>query len=217
MREAKNQDMFTSRQRIRKWKSFSGVFHLITVCSLVFSLLWILPQLGSKSAVQIGQEVRDQLERRQLLLEALDKMVRYQKYYNEVHGRYTRDLSRLTLPAEFTSGRQEDLQRAYEISVLEVRPNRFQLLATGLGSSDRITIDESHRINSNFVLPAPARAYLIEEADRLLRLKAQGLPPNEGIVARYWKLGAEEIGRPGVGGGRIAISRAGREARNFCG
>jgi hypothetical protein len=66
------------------------------------------------------------------------------------------------------------------------------LLATGLGSSDRITIDESHRINSNFVLPAPARAYLIEEADRLLRLKAQGLAPNEGLVARYWKLGAEE-------------------------
>lgn len=195
MRDTKNQEMFSARQRIRKWKSFSGVFHLITVSSMVLSVLWILPQLGSKSAMQVGQEVREQLERRQLLLEALDKMVRYQKYYSEVNGRFTRDLTRLALPITLSSGTQEELKRNYEISVLEVRPNRFQLLATGLGSSDRITIDESHRINSNFVLPAPARTYLIEEADRILRLKAQGKPAGEGIVSRFWKVASDE-GQP---------------------
>lgn len=192
MWDNKNNEMFSSRQRIRRWKSFSGIFHLVTVSSFVLAALWILPQLTVKTPLQLSEEFREQLERRQLLLEALDKMVRYQQYYSEVHGRFTRDITRLSLPASLSSGKQEELKRTYEISVLEVRPNRFLILATGVGNSDRITIDESHRINSNFVLPAPTRSYLHEEADRFLRLKAHGLQPGDGIVSRYWKVDSGE-------------------------
>src|SRR5690606_34352941 len=106
----------------------------------------------------------------------------------EINGRFTRDISRLALPDQLSSGKRELLERDYEISVLEVRPNRFMLLATGITSSDRITIDESHRLNANFILPAPSRDYLLQEADRLLRLRAHGLPAEGGAFSRYWDL-----------------------------
>jgi len=140
----------------------------------------------------VGREMRDQVERRQLLLEALDKLARYQRHYSELHGRYTRDLARLSVPSRLTSGTQEALRRHYEISVLEVRPSRFLILASGVDNSDRVTIDESHRINANFVLPAPARAYLFEEAERMIRLTEEGLPQSAGLVSRYWQLRQED-------------------------
>jgi hypothetical protein len=140
------------------------------------------------------------MERRQLLLEAMDKLARYQRHYRELHGRFTRDLARLSLPAQLASGSQEALRRNYELSVLEVRPNRFLLLATGLDNPDRVTIDENHRINANFVLPPPSRAYLYEEADRLMRLRAQGQASGEGLFSRYWKVDpAESLGWVAVG------------------
>jgi hypothetical protein len=136
--------------------------------------------------------MQQQTERRQLLIEALDKMARYQKYYNEIHGRFTRDISRLAIPDQLSAGKRDLLDRDYEISVLEVRPNRFILLATGTNSSDRVTIDESHRLNANFVLPAPSRSYLFQEADRLLRLRAHGLPAEGGVFSRYWDFATDE-------------------------
>lgn len=185
-------EIFSSRDRIRRWKSVAGVLHLVTVSCLVLSVLWLLPQAASKNPLLVGQEMQQQSERRQLLIEALDKMARYQKYYNEIHGRFTRDISRLAIPDQLAAGKRELLDRDYEISVLEVKPNRFILLATGTNSSDRVTIDESHRLNANFVLPAPSRAYLFQEADRLLRLRAHGLPAEGGVFARYWDFSTDE-------------------------
>jgi hypothetical protein len=185
-------EIFSSRERIRRWKSVAGVLHLVTVSSLVLSLLWILPRVAAKSPLLLGQEMQQQTERRQLLIEALDKMARYERYYNEIHGRFTRDISRLSIPEKLSAGKREFLEREYEISVLEARPNRFILLATGIHSSDRVTIDESHRLNANFVLPAPSRDYLFQEADRLLRLRAHGLPAEGGLFARYWDFATDE-------------------------
>ncbi len=188
-----NDEIFSVRQRLRRWKSLAGVFHLLTVCATALCFLWLLPQIGNKNFLQIDQEAKQQISRRQLLLEALNKMVRYQRYYSEVHGRYTRDLSRLLLPEDFSSGKEEELRRNYEISMLEVRPNRFLLLATGLNSSDRITMDESHRISANFVLPAPTKMYLVEEADRMLRLKARGtVVGGDTMFFRYWRIEEDE-------------------------
>lgn len=185
-------EIFSSRERIRRWKSVAGVLHLVTVSSLVLSVLWILPRVAAKNPILLGQEMQQQTERRQLLIEALDKMARYQKYYNEIHGRFTRDISRLAIPDQLSAGKRELLERDYEISVLEVRPNRFILLATGTKNSDRVTIDESHRLNANFVLPAPSRAYLLQEADRLLRLRAHDLPAEGGLFSRYWDFSTDE-------------------------
>lgn len=183
MKETKQ--MFTVRERIRRWKAYSGVFHLLTVAALVVTSLWVLPSWRGRWA---GAEFADRQETRQLLLEALDKVVRYEKYFRELNGRYTRDLSRLSLPSTLSSGSMEELKRRYEISVLELHPNRFLVLATSLTGTDRVTIDERHRVNANFVLPPPSRTYLIEEADRLLRLKQAGREAEEGMYLRYWRL-----------------------------
>jgi hypothetical protein len=185
-------ELFASRSRIRRWKAAAGIVHLVTLGSLVLCLLWALPHFGAKNALQLSQEMKDHQGSRQLLLEAMDKLARYQRYYMEVNGRYTRDITRLDLPAQLSSGSLEQLLREYEVSVLEIHPNRFLMLATGLRNSDRVTIDESHRINANFVLPPPSRAYLVEEADRLLRLKSEGIEPGDGWLSRFWKLAPEE-------------------------
>ncbi|RZA05781.1 MAG: hypothetical protein EOP11_12010 [Proteobacteria bacterium] len=175
--------------------------HLITLTGLVFCLVAALPHYGAKNALQVSEEMKDRQVGRQLLLEAMDKLSRYQGYYAEVNGRFTRDLSRLSMPAQLGSGTWEELRRDYEISVLEVHPNRFLLLATGVNNSDRVTIDESFRLNANFVLPPPSRAYLVEEADRLLRLKQEGIEPKEGVFTRFWSLTPEE------GAGLVAVGQ----------
>lgn len=185
-------ELFSSRSRIRRWKAASGIVHLVTLTSLVLCLVWALPHFGAKNAIQLSQEMKERQEARQLLLEALDKLARYQHYFHQVNGRFTRDLSRLSLPVQLASGTLDGLMREYEVSVLEVHPNRFLILASGTANSDRVTIDESHRLNANFVLPPPSRAYLVEEADRLLRLRNEGAEPAAGLFSRYWKLAPEE-------------------------
>jgi len=179
---------FSARQRIRRWKFLSGTFHLASVASFVFCILWALPLVASKSELQLGQEWKERQEGRQLLVEALDRLVRYQHYFHDMQGRFTRDLSRLSVPARLAGGDLEQLRRRYEISVVEVQPKRFLLLATGVSNGDRLTVDESHRMNANFTLPPPSRAYLIEEADRTLGLLAAGATPPAGVYSDYWRL-----------------------------
>ncbi len=176
--------LFSVRQKIRKWKFFSGAFHLASLAAFVMGIAWVLPHL--MSGKHIGAQA--QWERRQLLLEALDKLARYQKYHFEIHGRYTRDISRLSLPEDLSGGGFGQVQRDYEISVLEVWPSRFLILASGIVNLDRVTIDERNRMSANFVLPPPSRAYLFSEADRLLRLKAEGLDGSESYTSRFWKI-----------------------------
>ncbi|HEY8278853.1 MAG TPA: hypothetical protein VIH99_04475 [Bdellovibrionota bacterium] len=154
----------------------------------VLCILWALPIVLSKTDFQLTQEWKEQQSERQMLVEALDRLVRYEHYFHDINGRFTRDLSRLSLPGQLASGDLEQLRRAYEISVIEVQPKRFLLLATGVRNADRVTVDESHRLNANFVVPPPTRAYLLEEADRLLGLRAQGLVPQEGIYSQYWQI-----------------------------
>lgn len=151
-------------------------------------VLWALPFVVSKSDMQASQEWRARQESRQMLVEALDRLVRYQHYFHDIHGRFTRDIARLSLPNRLASGDLEQLRRNFEISVIEVQPKRFLLLATGVSNTDRVTVDESHRLNANFVVPPPTRAYLLEEADRMLNLKAQGMAPQDGIYSSYWQL-----------------------------
>ncbi len=185
--ESATSKLFSARQRIRRWKSIAGAFHLLSVAGFVFCLLWTLPLLDSKSDLQLSQEWKEQQEARQMLIEALDRLVRYQHYFHDITGRYTRDLSRLSLPSRLASGDLEQLRRAYEVSVIEVQPKRFLLLATGVKNTDRVTIDESHHLSANFAVPPPTRAYLLEEADRVLGLRSQGIETEEGLFSQYWQ------------------------------
>jgi hypothetical protein len=192
MGHAPNQKLFSARQRIRRWKSIAGGFHLLSVAACVFCLLWALPMVASKSDFELTQEWKEQQENRQMLVEALDRLVRYEHYFHDINGRFTRDLARLELPSRLASGDLEQLRRSFEISVIEVQPKRFLLLATGVKNTDRVTIDESHRLTANFPVPPPTRAYLLEEADRLLGLKAQGIEAEDGLFTQYWQITREE-------------------------
>jgi hypothetical protein len=180
--------LFSARQRIRRWKSVAGGLHLFSMAGFVLVMLWALPIVASKSELQLTQELRNRQEIRQTLIEALDRLVRYQHYFHDIHGRFTRDIARLSLPARLASGDLETLRRHYEISVIEVQPKRFLLMATGVKNTDRVTVDESARLNANFVVPPPTKAYLLEEADRMLGLRALGVPAQEGIYASYWQV-----------------------------
>lgn len=188
MGQKQQDELFSVRLRIRRWKSVAGVSHLITVAVLVLCSLWMLPRLGAKSAFELNQEVQETQRLRQLLVEAMDRYARYEKYYNEIYGRYTRDLTRLTFPARLSNGTLDELKEHYEISVEEAGPNRFLLIATGLKGPDRLTIDESHRLSANFVLPPPSRSYLMEEANRILKLQMQGEKVVDGAYSRYWQI-----------------------------
>jgi hypothetical protein len=193
--------IFSARQRIRRWKSVAGAFHLLSVAGFVLCILWALPFVAAKSDLEITQEWKERQDTRQMLMEALDRLVRYQHYFHDINGRYTRDLSRLSVPPRLASGDFEQLRRYYEVSVIETQPKRFLLLATGVKNTDRVTIDESHRLNANFVVPPPTRAYLLEEADRLLGLRAQGVDTQEGVFSQYWQItrGTDELGWVALG------------------
>lgn len=180
--------LFSARQRIRRWKSIAGFLHLFSVGGFALVILWTLPQIGSRSELQLTEEIRTQQENRQMLFEALDRLVRYQHYFHDIHGRFTRDIARLSLPSRLASGDLETLRRHYEISVIEVQPKRFLFLATGVKNADRVTVDESSRLNANFVVPPPTKAYLLEEADRMLGLRALGIVPQDGIYSSYWQV-----------------------------
>jgi hypothetical protein len=191
--------MFAAREKIRRWKAISGLFHLITVICLVVSLCWLLPNPQGKSLSELNAQMEKQIQVRRSLLESLDRMVRYQKYYSEIHGKFTRDLQRLPVPDRQTASQEVDINKYYEISVLDARPNRFLLLATGIETGDRVTIDEGHRVSANFVLPVPTKSYLEEEADRLLRLRGQSQPALDGIYAKFWKFEKEGTGFVAIG------------------
>jgi hypothetical protein len=167
---------------IKNWGSLSHIFSIV-VCILI--AVTLLP--AAKSGLT-GLKLADAqlIEQRQLLLEALDKMARYEHYHREVHGRFTRDIARLGVPTTLSQGDLNSLRNIYEISVLEASENRVLILATG--NSDRVTIDERHRVNANFILPPPSRAYLLEEADRILHLYAKGQGRIDSVYANYWKL-----------------------------
>lgn len=192
--------MFSAREKIRRWKAISGLFHLASIFLLVIAASWWVPHPQGKSLTEISVEIQKQADVRRQLLESLDRIVRYQKYYSEVHGKFTRDLNRLPVPDRQTASSEIDIRKFYEISVLDARPNRILVLATGIGNGDRVTIDEGHRVSANFILPAPSRSYLEDEADRLLRLMGQGRAAEPGLYSRYWKVEAGE-GRTFVANG----------------
>ena len=181
-------NLFSIKRKIRRWRSYAGIFHLLSLIVAVMFCGWYLPQQKNGRPFQSSVEMQRREENRQLLLEALDRLARFEKYFYELNGRYTRDLSRLQLPSKLSMGSVEEIKRNYEISVLEMQPNRFLLLATGIGSHDRVTIDERHRVNANFSVPMPSKSYLLEEADRMLRLKELGKAAEEGFYSRFWQV-----------------------------
>jgi len=184
------------RKKIRSW---DGIFHLFSVTCLILITLSFYPgnrNITDSPLFQDAADVSQAMQVRQKLVEALDKIIRYQNYYKEIHGSFSRDITRLGIPENLSSGTMDEVRRVYEISVLEIAPQRVLLLATGVNQGknrsitrmDRVTMDERHRFNANFILPPPSRSYLYEEGDRLLRLKLSGNSYIDSVYSSYWQL-----------------------------
>ncbi len=90
-----SQPAFRIRARIRRWRFWGSLFHLGTLLLAVVALALSLP----KSGVLLGGESVRQAELRQELMQYLDRLVRYEHYYRELNGRFTRDLTRLGISA----------------------------------------------------------------------------------------------------------------------
>ena len=180
------------KRSMRDLRFMGACFHMLSLVTLVLGLIWMVP--SRKDTRNLAQATTEQSEKRQRLLEALDRIVRYEHYHREVFGKFTRDLSRLALPARMSSGSWEQVQRDYEISVVEMQPHRLLVLATSVDGKDRITINERFRMSANFILPSPARAYLLEEGERLLRLGREGKKAEWGAYLGYWVLTKEQEG-----------------------
>ncbi|MCO5142880.1 MAG: hypothetical protein M9962_07310 [Oligoflexia bacterium] len=179
--------IFSARQKIRQLRLVSSILHLGLLLVVAFIGFATLPNWGVKQNFSQDSQIELRTDR-QLLLESLDRIARYQYYYKELYGKYTREIPRLHLPSNLTLGTWETVRRKYEISVLELQGNRFLLLATGIRNGDRIIVDQSFRVSANFVLPSPAKGYLLEEADRLIQSKNKGLNPVSGVVSGFWEL-----------------------------
>lgn len=178
---------------VQQWGSLSHIFSLIV---LVLILVVILPENPTEQN-SIMQNL-EQTSQRQMLLEAMDKIVRFEHYYRDVNGRFTRDLGRLNLPDKLSTGDFVQLRTAYEIVVLTAGDSRLTVVATGVEDKstigDKITIDERSRISANFPLPEPNKKYLLEEAGRLLELYVKGSGRVAGLYKDYWRLENSEFG-----------------------
>ncbi len=188
-------DLFANRDRFRQARTWGGVLHLASVALAVIVLVLAYPRTIERSIASRDQETRA-TEVRRALIEALDRVVRYEHYHHEVYGRFTRDLYRLGLPEKLSDTTLDEIRRYFEISVIESSPSHVLVAATGLGFSarelsltgDRVIIDEHFRVQASFPLPEPSRSYLLEEADRKIRHQLQGKGHYEGVYADYWKV-----------------------------
>lgn len=190
MGDTKSKSGAKLRQRLRDWRAAGAVFHLLSISVFVLGLLWLYPSRPNQGLAS-GQAAVRETELRQKLLEALDKIIRYENYYQRLYGRFTRDFTHLSLPENLSNGKFEDVRSRYEISVIESQAQRILVLAVNPESGDKATIDERFRINANFILPPPSKSYLQEEGERILRLGRLGIKAEFGAFLSYWNLKRE--------------------------
>lgn len=153
--------------------------------AVVLAGVW-MPSERRPAAVRSAMSITEIIDSRRALIESLDTIVRYEHYYREIHGRFTPDLARLGLPRFTPSGSVDEVRARFEIGVKAIGSHRFVVEAKN--GADRVVIDEGYRLRANFLLPAPNRFFLFDEADRQIRASFQGRASEGGVYARYWKL-----------------------------
>lgn len=196
-RRKEDAKIFQRRGQFRFLHLWGSVIHLF---SLVVLFVFAVTQYPQETSFEAKQRVRksrqEVVQMRRDLLELLDRIVRYQKYYKQIYGQYTRDIKRLGLPQKFFSGDWKRLHERYEISVADIGPSKLLVLAIAASDRvgdadiqhDRIVMDERLRVNANFQIPALSRSYLLEEVNRRLRLFAFGMQSLPGLADSYWRI-----------------------------
>lgn len=122
------------------------------------------------------------------LLEVLDRIVIQEKSYRLLNGHFTKVLSGIdyVIPSSVSN--------RYEIRVVEATKTR--LLVTAFSekegqTADRISIDQSFRLEMNFPFPTPRASYLTLHAYRHLR-SMLGSPDGQlvreqGVFSHYFR------------------------------
>lgn len=103
---------------------------------------------------------------RRELLEVLDRLVTYERYYRSIYGRFTKMVSRvgLTIPLRLT--------QAYQIQVIEATTDQLLISAfteSGNEKLEQVSIDQNYEVRANFKIPMPRADYLRVQAIKHLR------------------------------------------------
>lgn len=233
-KQENRKNLFQARSQFRILSQWGSILHVFALCVLlVFGLVQFPKEslINQKLGVQSASVETKQL--RQRLLELLDRMVRYQSYYRQINGQFTRDLQRLGLPRRYFEENWADVHRAYEIAVVDVGPSKLLIMASGIANidpdtqtrHDRIVIDERLRVNANFPLPHLSRQYLLEEVKRRLNLQKKNRSAFSSLADEYWNYGkfaqAGEVKRFALGrrapvrGERVVLPKGGREVASI--
>lgn len=151
---------------------------------------------GSQASKPATPDSGDESTNRRNLLEALDRLVHYERYYRSVYGHYTRLIANLGCPLP------EWLVENYDIHVTEAGSDHLVISARseeGGRLKDLVSLDQDYVVHANFPLPEPSLAFLRSVALRQLRRVQQSaagaasaaLQP-EGLYASYFRYETRE-------------------------
>ncbi len=112
---------------------------------------------------------------RQELVELLDRIVGYERYFHSVYGHYTKFLNRVGVWIP------RSVQDHYEIRVIEATPGHLLVNAVSEQNGktiDLVSIDQDYRLRSNFQLPVVRLDYLKVHAIKHLRVLRSSSQPD---------------------------------------
>lgn len=144
---------------------YTGLFLLLLPAVPLVVKVVVEASSAKVSRTQFAPETSEKItEFRTELLMGLDLFVRAQRALRSENNTYTRSLGRMPdVLGAVTSFYKVDVVRATRNQLLVVVTGEAR--RSGMGESamlagDRVAIDESFRVNSNFPLPLPPRDYL---------------------------------------------------------
>jgi hypothetical protein len=165
-------------------------YSFIPVVALLLSgLAWWSAQLEQQKSLGVSKQAQNQqVIRRQDLLETLDRVVAYERYYHSVYGHFTKLLNRIGYTPP------DKVSDFYDIRVAEASLER--LLVTAVSEENGrafeiISVDQDYQVHANFEFPLPRADYLKTQAMKHLRaLKSlpmiQGVP-EPGVFKEYFQ------------------------------
>jgi hypothetical protein len=166
--------------------------YFVMICALLGGLAWWSDQVEAPPAplpveIPVHERAVDRTRRRELI-ETLDRIVAYERYYRSVYGHFTQLLSRVGVQVPSA------VSDHFEIRVAEASGDRLLVTAFSEVNGrivDRVSIDQSYRLKATFEIPPPRPEYLKVQALkhlRALRDSPDGAPPlaEQGVFSGYF-------------------------------
>ncbi len=178
----------------------------------------VFPDSATRSSAQVGistaavsgepESARGSLggintDRRQAVVEFLDRAIHFHRYRKTMTGSYstTLEVDGFEIP--------EEIRAVYGVEIVESASDLFRLRVTSRPETqllEQVLIDQNYRVSANFPLPPPRLDYLRLQAQRHLQALQHApsaqFPAEEGVYAGYFRYSAERI--PGRSARRVA-------------